>query len=152
ASPTGTVTVEVSREGEPRFTIHEGVAWDKLAGESAGRKAIAIADAVCFGTIAQRSEPSRSTIRSLVRATPSAALRIFDVNLRQDYHSRALIEESLALSNVVKMNESELPRLAAMFDLTGDERRQMSQLAERHKLRVVAYTRGAHGSLLFAQG
>src|SRR5438045_7474029 len=63
-----------------------------------------------------------------------------------------MIEESLALANVLKMNESELPRLAKLFDLAGNERAQISQLAERHKLRVVAYTRGGHGSLLFAQG
>src|SRR5439155_3088698 len=93
-SPTGTVTVEVDPAGQPRFTIHEGVAWDNLTGESDVRVAVSGADAVCFGTLAQRSEPSRSTIRSLVRATPSAALRILDVNLRQHYYSRTLLDES----------------------------------------------------------
>src|SRR5258706_11701834 len=93
--PTGTVTVEIARDGQPQFTIHEGVAWDHLPGEPAARLAVSKADAVCFGTLAQRLEPSRSTIRALVAAAPAAALRILDVNLRQQYYSREIIEESL---------------------------------------------------------
>jgi fructokinase len=152
AAPTGTVTVEVGPGGEPGFTIHENVAWDRLSGEAPGRRAVAAADAVCFGTLAQRLEPSRSTIRALVRATPGAALRILDVNLRQQYYSRSVIEESLALSNVLKVNDAELPRLAEMFNLGGSARDQIIRISERHNLRLVACTRGANGSLLYAQG
>jgi fructokinase len=85
ALPTGTVSVEVAADGQPKFDIHENVAWDALSGESAGRLAVAGADGVCFGTLAQRSESARATIRSLVAAAPPAALRILDVNLRQHY-------------------------------------------------------------------
>ena len=152
ALPTGTVGVEVAADGQPQFTIHEHVAWDALSGEPAGRLAVASADAVCFGTLAQRSEPSRSSIISLVAAAQPHALRIFDVNLRQNYFSSRLINESIAFADVLKLNETELPQLAVMFDLTGDERSQIRQLAERNLLRVVAYTRGGRGSLLFAEG
>ena len=79
-------------------------------------------------------------------------MRIFDVNLRQNYFSSRLINESIAFADVLKLNETELPQLATMFDLTGDERSQIRQLAERNLLRVVAYTRGGRGSLLFAEG
>ena len=152
ALPTGTVGVEVAADGQPQFTIHEHVAWDALSGEPAGRLAVATADAVCFGTLAQRSEPSRSSIISLVAAVPPAALRIFDVNLRQNYFSSRLINESIAFADVLKLNETELPQLAVMFDLTGDERSQIRQLAERNLLRVVAYTRGGRGSLIYSEG
>ena len=150
--PTGTVGVEVAADGQPQFQIHEHVAWDALSGELAGRLAVAAADAVCFGTLAQRREPSRSTIISLVAAAPPHALRILDVNLRQNYFSSRLINESVAFADVLKLNETELPQLAALFDLTGDERSQIRQLAERNLLRVVAYTRGGRGSLLFSEG
>ena len=150
--PTGTVGVEVAADGQPQFTIHEHVAWDALSGEPASRLAVAAADAICFGTLAQRNEPSRSSIISLVAAAPPHALRILDVNLRQNYFSSRLIDESLAFTDVLKLNETELPQLATMFDLTGDERSQIRQLAERNLLRVVAYTRGGRGSLLFAEG
>jgi fructokinase len=151
-APTGTVTVEVAADGQPQFTIHEKVAWDHLSGEGAGRLAVAAADAVCFGTLAQRSQTSRRTIRALLKTMPAASLRILDVNLRQHFYSRELIEESLALASVLKVNETELPRLAEMFQLPGDERAQVAELARRFNLRVVAYTRGSRGSLLHAAG
>lgn len=150
--PTGTVTVTLEATGEPQYTIHEGVAWDNLRGEPPGREAVAAADAVCFGTLGQRSEPARTTIRDLVRSAAHAQLRILDVNLRQRYWSGPVVADSLALANVLKLNETELPRLADLFALTGDVRAQLSQLADRHGLRVVAYTRGGAGSLLMVDG
>jgi fructokinase len=150
--PTGTVSVELAADGQPQYRIHENVAWDAIAGEAASRKAVGQADAVCFGTLAQRSETSRQSIRTLVELTPKAALRILDVNLRQNYFSRQLIDESLALANVLKVNDAELPQLAVMFHLKGDVRAQIAHLADHWKLRLVACTRGAHGSLLFSAG
>jgi fructokinase len=149
--PTGTVSVELDA-GQPRYVIHENVAWDFLEATPAAHAAVRAADAVCFGTLAQRSDPSRSAILSLVNAAPPPALRILDVNLRQNYFSSRLINESLAFATVLKLNDAELPELAAMFDLSGDERSQIRQLAERNMLRAVACTRGARGSLLYAGG
>jgi fructokinase len=146
-APTSTVTVSLGADGQPCYTIHKNVAWDRLAGE-----AVATAGAVYFGTLAQRSETSRRTIRTLFGLVPPTSLRIFDVNLRQHYHSRAIIEESLALADVLKLDETELPRLAAMFHLSGDERARVDALARLFALRVVAFPRGGRGSLLRAAG
>lgn len=151
-APTGTVGVDLSPEGQPRYTIHEGVAWDGIRGEAAGRRAAAAADAVCFGTLAQRREPARSAVRSLVAAMRPDAWRVLDVNLRQHFHSHDVLEGSLALANGVKLNESELPVLAGNMGLRGSEREQLVQLAGRFQLRVVAYTRGERGSLLLHDG
>jgi len=87
SAPTGTVSVELSADGQPRFTIHEDVAWDRLALEKTALAAVAQADAVAFGTLAQRREPARSTIRALLAAVRPGALRILDLNLRQNYFS-----------------------------------------------------------------
>jgi fructokinase len=151
-APTGTVTVDIKADGQPHFTIHENVAWDRIAGDLAGHRAVAAADAVCFGTLAQRSEASRRSIRALLKAAPAESLRILDVNLRQRYYSREIIEESLALANVLKVNETELEQLAKLFDLPGDERGRIDVLAQRFGLRMVAYTRGGSGSLLHCEG
>ena len=110
------------------------------AGEAARRRAVAAADAVCFGTLAQRGELSRRSIHALLGAAPAGSLRILDVNLRQDYYSREVIEESLALASVLKVNETELARLAEMFGLPGDERGRVAELARRFRLRC----RGLH--------
>ncbi len=146
--PTGTVTVDVDAMGQPRFEIHAGAAWDALEADPIARRAVASADAICFGTLAQRSAQSRAAIRELVAAAPAGALRILDVNLRQEYYSRTLVEESLALATVLKVNDVELPRLASMLSLTGDTRAQIDQLAQRWQLQAVALTRGEFGSLL----
>ena len=152
AAPTGTVAVEVGPGGEPHFDIREGVAWDNLRGGAVVARAAARADALCFGTLARRSEPARGAVGALLHAARPGALRVFDVNLRQHYYSRELIAEGLALSDVLKLNETELPRLAELFDLSGGPRDQMAWLAERHRLHAVAYTRGGRGSLLLAGG
>src|SRR5580692_9856133 len=77
-APTGTVTVALSGDGLPSYIIHENVAWDRLAVTPAALKAVAEADAICFGSLAQRREPSRTTIQTLVAAAPKDALRLLD--------------------------------------------------------------------------
>ncbi len=150
--PTGTAGVVVAPDGQPQFTIHEPAAWDALELTDGARKAVTDADAVCFGTLGQRDPRSRATLRALVAAAPRPALRILDLNLRQEYYSPALIQESLALASVLKLNEAELARLQELLGLPGDTRSQIAALAEKHQLRAVACTRGADGSLLYAAG
>lgn len=152
AAPTGTVSVAMEAGGHPRYTIHEGVAWDRLTAGPAERAAVAAADAVCFGSLAQRTPGARAAIGELVDATPLAALRIFDVNLRQHYHSAAVIHSSLARANVLKVNESELPVLGAQFGLPAGEREGLAALAAAHRLRAVIHTRGERGCLALVDG
>ncbi len=146
--PTGTVAVTVDALGQPQYDIRRDVAWDYVEADAAAHRAVGSADAICFGTLAQRGDVSRAAIRELVAASPSNSLRILDVNLRQQYYSRAIIEDSLALATVLKVNDAELPKLAEMFSLTGDVRSQIDQLADRWQLRAIAYTRGECGSVL----
>lgn len=151
-APTGTATVELSGDGLAHFTIQENVAWDYLV---ANEEALAVAreaDAICFGSLAQRCETSRKTIQQLVGAAPAHALRVFDINLRQQFYSRAWIEPSLQLANVLKLNDDELPALSAMFGMAGSTRHQIERLAQTFSLRVVALTCGASGSLLYQKG
>lgn len=151
-APTGTVTVALSSSGVPDYVIHEKVAWDRLAVTAAAMKAVREADAICFGTLTQRSEPSRTSIQSLVAASAPDALRVFDINLRQSYFSGEIVERSLQLANVLKLNDRELPILAKMFGLAGSPRQQMDLLAVKFDLQLVALTRGPAGSLLFQAG
>ncbi len=151
-APTGTVTVELSPDGQPRFTIHEDVAWDRITVDEVSFRHASHVGAVCFGSLAQRGEPSRTSVRRLVAATPAEALRVFDTNLRQHFYSAAVIETSLELANVLKLNDQELPVVAGMFGLRGDVRAQLAALAQRFRIRAVALTRGAQGCLLLADG
>jgi fructokinase len=151
-APTGTVTVALSYNGIPHYVIHEDVAWDHLVVTTPALKAVRAADAVCFGTLAQRGDTSRNAIQKLVAAAPSTALRVLDINVRQNYFSRDVIEQSLQLANVLKLNDVELPILAQLFGLTGSIRHQIETLAQTFSLQLVALTRGPAGSLLFQAG
>lgn len=151
-APTGTVSVAMEAGGHPRYTIHEGVAWDRLEAGPEGRAAVAGADAVCFGSLAQRTPGARAAIAALLEAAPAGALRIFDVNLRQHYHSPEVIRASLARANVLKVNETELPVLVAQLGLPAGERAALAALAAAHGLRAVIHTRGERGSLALVDG
>jgi fructokinase len=148
-APTGTATVDLSGNGLAHFTVQQNVAWDAIATTD---HALAIArsvNAICFGSLAQRCEPSRNTIQQLVAAVPADALRVFDINLRQKFYSREVIEQSLHLANVLKLNDDELPTLAGMFNLTGSTEDQIERLARTFDLKLIALTRGERGSLLY---
>jgi fructokinase len=150
--PTGTVDVKVDDKGVPDFTICQNVAWDFIPCAAALLELAGRADAVCFGTLAQRSPVSRQTIRQVLQATREGCLHIFDINLRQTYYSKAVIEESLDQSDVLKLNDQELPILRRLFDLDRDDRHAIAQLMQRHSLRLAALTCGDAGSRLYAGG
>ncbi len=152
ARPTGTVDVALTRDRQPRYTIRAGAAWDRIEADAPAMGHAASADALCFGSLAQREEPSRHSLCSLVQSARPGALRLFDVNLRAPFIDRAVIEGSLELANALKLNDQELPALAAMFGLPPEARAAMAGLADRFGLSLVALTRGPDGSLLFADG
>jgi fructokinase len=148
--PTGTVAVSLDPHGKPTFTIQEPSAWDFIQTQKEMLKDAARADAVCFGSLAQRHPTACAAITAVIEATPPSALRIFDVNLRQHYWSPELIRRSLGLANVLKLNDEELPRVADALGVTGDESTILRKIADRFELRAVALTKGADGSILLA--
>ncbi len=150
--PTGTASVVLNNGGVPHFVIQENVAWDQLMITEKARTVIREANAVCFGTLAQRSETSRVAIQSLLSSARPDALRIFDINLRQKFFSLEIIQRSLELANILKVNDEELPVLAKIFGLVGKHEDQIAELAHRFDLKLVALTCGARGSVLYAQG
>lgn len=150
--PTGTVSVVVDSEGRPSYSIHEKVAWDFIPRTPQLARLAENIDAVCFGSLGQRSEVSRDTIQWLVKNARPGALRVFDVTLRQSFYSWEAIEISLQAAQVLKLNEEELKKLAEFLGLDGDELMVIKKIAEKYDIRLVAYTRGDKGSLLFSGG
>lgn len=152
---TGTVTVAF-RDGQPQYTIHQPAAWDFLELSDEWVQLAERAHAICFGSLAQRSLESRQTIQTLVAQSSPRCVRVFDVNLRAPFYSSEVMQESLELATVMKMNDAEVPLVLRLLGLpepagetahalrTGAER----LLAEFPTLGLVAVTRGAHGSLL----
>jgi len=146
---TGTVAVRVDGAGQPQFEIARPVAWDFLEWTPAWKKLAEAADAVCFGSLAQRSPVSRETILQFLRSTQPRALRVFDVNLRAPFYSRDVLEASLPLADVIKLNHDELPLLAGVLGIPfGEERSTAEALLHASMAKLVCVTRGSCGSLL----
>jgi fructokinase len=151
AQPTGTVSVKLDSARQPEFTIHEHAAWDAIALTDAALQCVGHADAVCFGTLAQRSETSRLTIRALVKRAKPRALKVLDINLRQHYYSKNVLDASLRLANVLKINDDELSAVAELAEISGSPRDQLRELADLYQLSIVILTRGGQGSLLYRE-
>lgn len=147
--PTGTVKVEIDRAGQPSYEITESVAWDFLEINREWLLLARQADAICFGSLAQRSPKSRETIRMFLGAARPDAARVFDVNLRQDFYSATVIAESAKLADILKLNDSELPRVMQLLGLVYDEERSSAErLLRATGVKLVCVTRGSRGSLL----
>lgn len=147
--PTGRVLVEMDAERNHSFRIEENVAWDFIHETPALKKLAENTGVVCFGTLAQRSPISRNTIQSFLRNISSSAMRIFDINLRQSFYSKEIIETSLNLSNIFKINEQELAVVSGLLAIPGNEVAVLKGLAERFNLSLIILTRGGKGSLLY---
>ena len=152
--PTGTVQVEVDAAGQPRFEISESVAWDFLDWTPQWKMLAQQADAVCFVSLAQRAERSRATIRKfLLSAQQRNTVRVFDVNLRQNFFTAQILAESMKLATIVKLNHEELPRIMRLFELEHrSEEDSARRLLSLHGLKLICITRGNGGSLVVSAG
>ena len=149
-SPTGVVNVEVDAKGIPSYEIVEGVAWDNIPFDERVETLASQAIAVCFGSLAQRSEMSRNTIRQFVESLPEKCIKVFDINLRQHYFDRDIIEWSLNHCNILKLNDEELAVLKEMFDaitLTTDT--FIAKLQQLFEIKIVILTCGEKGSSVY---
>lgn len=150
--PTGTVKVELDDKGQPEFEIVEAVAWDFLEWTPEWQELAQTADAICFGSLAQRAPQSKATVRAFLQAVRPNALRVFDVNLRQSFYSTQLLRESMALADIVKMNHTELATIVRLLDMPeGPSWMAAQTLRREYNLDLVCITRGAEGSLLIAE-
>jgi len=147
--PTGFVRVTVADDGNAAYDILEPAAWDNLETTRTLLDRADDAQAIVFGTLAQRSAVTRDTLR---RILDSRALKVLDVNLRPPYDDREIIRDSLRRADVVKLNEDEMQRLASWLDLRGDLQRTAAALAETFRCYTVCVTRGAHGAALWRHG
>lgn len=147
--PTGVVNVKIDGQGFAQYEIAHPVAWDFLEWTSGWQHLAESADAVCFGSLAQRSEKARSSIRRFLAIMSEAALKIFDVNLRQSYYSAEILSDSMKLADIVKVNDEELPRIMGLSRLPHkDEMSSAQRLRLAFGLKLICVTRGGRGSLL----
>jgi fructokinase len=149
---TGTVEVTVDSAGQAKFEIKQSVAWDFLERTLEWGALAKQCDAVCFGSLAQRSPQSRETIEEFLRTAHKSAVCVFDVNLRQGFHSPELLASSARFAHILKLNHEELPVVAKLFGYENPDERSVARwLQKKFDLRLVCVTRGARGSLMMSE-
>ena len=141
--PTSRVLVTTDEEGVPQYEIVENVAWDAMECTPEILDLASQADVICWGSLAQRSRKSRESILAMVDAARENCLRVFDINLRQKFYSKEVIEESLKRADILKLNEDELPVVSKIFAVEGSEADQIAYIIKRFSLRSIIYTQGA---------
>ncbi len=151
--PTGTVQVTLDGDGIPSYDIKEGAAWDNIPFTPELEALARRSRAVCFGSLAQRSEVSRQTIYRFLDSTPKDCLRIFDINLRQNFYSKEIIRESLRRCNILKINDEELVIIGRMFGYPGmDFENKCWLILGKYNLDMLVLTCGVNGSYVFSKG
>ena len=153
AYPTGTVGVELDAEGIPTYDITADVAWDNMPFTAEIESVARNSRAVCFGSLAQRSQVSRETIHRFLDATPVDCLKIFDINLRQNFYTKEIIQASLRRCNILKINDEELVTIGRMFGYPGlDIENKCWLILGKYDLDMLVLTCGTNGSYVFAPG
>ncbi len=148
--PTGKSLVNVDSRGVPDFAIAENVGWDAIPMMPGLLNLARKADAVVYGTLAQRSEISRATIRAFVSASRSDALRVLDLNLRSPYYSDEVLQWSLNSCNILKLNEEELQVIARLLKVENAGTQVLDQILDQFSIDLIALTQGEKGSLLYS--
>ena len=151
--PTGTVQVTLDDEGIPAYDIKENVAWDNIPFTDEMKAVAQNCRAVCFGSLAQRNVVSRGTIKKFLSTTPDDCMKIFDINLRQNFYTKEVIDDSLHLCNVLKINDEELVVIGRMFGYPGlDMQDKCWLLLGKYNLDILVLTCGVNGSYVFTPG
>ena len=151
--PTGTVQVQLDKEGVPTYDIKQGVAWDNIPFTDDIKEIAVNAGAVCWGSLAQRSAVSRKSIYQFLDYTPADCLKIFDINLRQNFYTPEVITESLKRCNVLKINDEELITIGRLFGYPGlDIENKCWLILGKYNLDMLVLTCGVNGSYVFAPG
>lgn len=151
--PTGTVQVSLDEQGMPQYEIKTGVAWDNIPYTTELAQIAADTKAVCFGSLAQRSAVSRETIGRFLDAVPADCLKVFDINLRQQFYTKEVVEASLKRADILKINEEEIVLVAQMFDIPGlGFEDTCRKLVTDYSLKMLILTCGAIGSYVFHAG
>ena len=145
---TGTVTVQLDDSGQALFNISDNVAWDRIVWSEKWRDLAANADAICFGSLAQRGDISRQTIQKFIIATPASSLKVFDMNLRAPFYAPDTLIQSLELANVLKLNDQELCVIANILALSGETIDILKSLQDDYQISSIALTQGAAGAML----
>jgi fructokinase len=141
--PTCEVTVQLDKDGQATYIIPEPVSWDNIQINNELTAAAGKAADIVYGSLACREETTKDTLLNLLDKT--AALKVFDVNLRPPHYTLSTIETLVAGADVIKMNEDEAALLISSN--TSNLKENIIGFQKKYHARTICVTRGAHGAM-----
>lgn len=146
---SGIVKVLLDDNKIPSFEILNNRAYDNIQLNDTIVNLIQNSNLLYVGTLAQRNTISRETIKK----TLEMKRKVFcDLNIRQNFYSKQIIEETLNRSNVVKLNEAELELVTYLLFNVKDEIMASSKRIRNHfDLDLLCVTLGHKGAYLFRE-
>jgi fructokinase len=150
---TGTAKVKLGEDGSPAFAIARPAAYDDLDLTPAILEQLAQCEPawVYFGSLFAATDQGRRTLNRLLKAA-KGSLRFLDLNLRPGSDSPDLVTELRELADVVKLNEPELERVAALTGLPRSMERFCHAAIERYGWQALAITLGSRGCVIGFDG
>jgi fructokinase len=139
---TGEVTIALAGS-EPRYTLHAGRAWERIACTAAVEVAIGEAGVLVYGTLSQRTGDGHAAWRRAIAAARTGALRVYDANLRPNDQASHAIADALAAADLIKLNDREVGQLRKLFGWADPVAELRAQ-----RPRIVVVTHGADGSTI----
>ena len=147
--PTGIVNVVLDDSGKPTYDIVEGSAWDNISVDADNKDLVAKADVIHFGSLAQRNHVTADSMKQLLNSASKECIIVFDINLRQSYYNKEIIQDSLEFATILKLSDEELPVVSDYFSIIGETvSEQLQNLLAMFNFHLIAYTCGPDGSML----
>lgn len=150
--PTGTVDVTLDEQGVPQYDIREGVAWENIPFTPEIEELAKHTVTLCFGTLAQRGTRTRETIEAYIAAMHEECVKVCDMNLRGNYYSAEVVESSLRLADMVKVNKDELVEVCRLVGIEFTDQHTVARtLIDNYELDILVVTCGTGGSFIYCQ-
>jgi len=143
--PTSEVLVFLDEYNTASYEICEPVAWDEITLNLRLINEVKASTAIVFGSLASRNPITRNTLLKLMQ---NDVLKIMDVNLRPPYDTEEIVKSLLRQSDIVKLNDDELIKIANWYDLKGDLDNLAKSLYKLLNLKALIVTRGGNGAFL----
>lgn len=147
--------VHLAENGERSFSFYRKFCADvNVKTADIDLSLIDEADIFHFGSVSMSDEPSRSTTFDLIRyAKNKGKLISFDPNLREKLwdsldDARKMIQEGLALSDLVKVSEEELTFITGENDLIP----ALKIMENQYPVQMILVTFGSEGSGVYVHG
>lgn len=152
--PTGSASVTLDEQRQPRFVIHRPAAYDFPQLTESDLEALANGrpDWIYFGTLMEMNPAAKQVTMRLLDSI-AGARKFYDVNLRKDSYEPDLVLELLSRATAVKLNDDEVALLGRAYGWPCDSLEGFCrEAAGKFSWETVCITRAQHGCALLTRG